>query len=124
MRIDKAGKTRLWWNQKEGETMSLEAIQKVTEIEKQMLEKRTAAEAEARMMIAEAEKRGEAMLQKMRNEAAESGKMLAMKAEDKAKERSAEIQRAAETESNTLREIANRHMDEAVEFIVGRVVNH
>ena len=104
--------------------MSLEAIQKVTEIEKQMLEKRTAAEAEARMMIAEAEKRGEAMLQKMRNEAAESGKMLAMKAEDKAKERSAEIQRAAETESNTLREIANRHMDEAVEFIVGRVVNH
>ena len=124
MRIDKAGKTRLWWNQKEGEAMSLEAIQKVTEIEKQMLEKRTAAEAEARMMIAEAEKRGEAMLQKMRNEAAESGKMLAMKAEDKAKERSTEIQRAAETESNTLREIANRHMDEAVEFIVGRVVNH
>lgn len=104
--------------------MSLEAIQKVSEIEKQMMEKRSSAEAEARTIIAEAEKRGVAMLQDMRNQAAEEGKKLAMRAEDKAAERSVEIQRAAETESNTLREIANQHMDEAVEFIVGRVVNH
>ena len=36
--------------------MSLEAIQKVSEIEKQMLEKKSEAEAEARAIIAEAVK--------------------------------------------------------------------
>ena len=104
--------------------MSLEAIQKVTEIEKRMLEQRNAAEAEARAIIAEAEKSGLAMLRKTREEAAENGKTLAMRAEDKAAEKTAQIQRAAETESDTLRKIADQHMDEAVEFIVGRVVNH
>ena len=104
--------------------MSLGAIQKVTEIEKRMLEQKNAAEAEARAIIAEAEKRGLAMLRKTREEAAENGKTLAMRAEDKAAEKTAQIQRAAEAESDTLRKIADQHMDEAVEFIVGRVVNH
>ena len=104
--------------------MSLEAVQKVTEIEKQMLERKSAAEAEARTIIAEAEKSGLAMLQKMRSEAVETGKALALRAEEKAMEKSAEIQRAAEAESNALREIAGQHMDEAVECSVGRVVNH
>lgn len=104
--------------------MSLEAIQKVSEIEKQMLEKKSEAEAEARAIIAEAEKNGFAMLQKMRSEAVEHGKTLAVRAEEKAMEKTAEIQRAAEAESNALREIADQHMSEAVEFIVERVVNH
>ena len=104
--------------------MSLEAIQKVSEIEKQMLEKKSEAEAEAQAIIAEAEKNGFAMLQKMRSEAVEHGKTLAVRAEEKAMEKTAEIQRAAEAESNALREIADQHMGEAVEFIVERVVNH
>ena len=104
--------------------MSLEAIQKITEIEKQMLEKKNEAEVEARAIITEAEKSGFAMLQKMRSEAVEYGKMLAVRAEERAMEKTAEIQRAAEAESNALREIADQHMDEAVEFIVERVVNH
>lgn len=104
--------------------MSLEAIQKVSEIEKQMLEKKSTAEMEARTIIDEAEKRGMAMLQNMRSQAVEEGKKLVIRAEENASKRSAEIQCAAEKESDALREIANQHMDEAVEFIVGRVVNH
>ena len=43
---------------------------------------------------------------------------------EKAAEKAAEIGRAAESESAALREAAGRNLEEAAEFIVGRVVNH
>ena len=104
--------------------MTLEAIERVTEVENQMRECRITAEAEARQLIANAERDGLAMLQKMRAEAAEKGKILLRQAEERAAERAAEIQRSAEVESAVLCSAANGRLEEAAEFIVGRVVSH
>ena len=60
----------------------------------------------------------------MRAGAAEDGKKLLRQAEEKAAGRAAEIGRAAEAESAALREAAGKHLEEAAEFIVGRVVKH
>ncbi|MCI8480498.1 MAG: hypothetical protein HFG08_06440 [Oscillibacter sp.] len=104
--------------------MSLEAIEKVTQVEVQNRERRAAAEAEAKKLVADAEKSGLALLQRTRDGAAESGRELLQQAEAKAAERAAEIDRTAEAEAAKLRETAEKHLAEAAEFIVGRVVKH
>lgn len=104
--------------------MSLESIQQVTELEKRMLEEKSAAEAEARALVAEAEKNGLALLTKTRSDAAASGRSLMVSAEERAAKRTAEIQRTAEAEADALRALAEQHMEEAVELIIGRVVSH
>ena len=103
--------------------MSLEAIQKVTEVEKQMQARKAAADAEARQVISAAEQDGLMCLQKVRAEAAEKGKLYLKDAEEKAEAKAAEIQSAIIAESNVLRQEAEKHLDEAAEFIVRRVVN-
>lgn len=104
--------------------MSLEAIEKIKQTEVENRERKAAAEAEARQMIADAERAGLALLQQARTNAAEHGKQLLQEAETRAAARSADIGAAAEKESVQLREAAEKHLDEAVEFIVGRVVKH
>ena len=104
--------------------MSLEAIERVTQVEQNSQERKTAAEAEARQIVADAERQGLALLQQVRADATEDGRKLLRKAEERAAEKAAEIGRAAESESAALREAAGRNLEEAVEFIVGRVVNH
>lgn len=103
--------------------MSLEAIRKVTEVETQMLERKAAAEVEARQIVTDAENRGARLLQQVRDEAAERGKIYLKEAESRAEEKAAEIQKRIFEESDELRRAAEKHLDEAVEFIVGRVVN-
>lgn len=104
--------------------MSLEAIEKVTQVENLGRERKTAAEAEARQIVADAERDGLALLQQVRADAAESGRELLRQAEAKAAERSAQISQTAEAAGAALRETAGKHLEEAAEFIVGRVVNH
>ena len=87
--------------------MSLEAIEKVTQVEAENKARKAAAEAEAQRIVADAEREGLALLQKARTDAAESGKELLRQAEAAA-----------------LRETAGQHLEEAAEFIVGRVVKH
>ena len=86
--------------------------------------RKAAAEAEAQRIVADAEREGLALLQKARTDAAESGKELLRQAEAKAAERAAEIDRASQAEAAALRETAGQHLEEAAEFIVGRVVKH
>ena len=104
--------------------MSLEAIEKVTQIEQQSQERKAAAEAEARRIVAEAEREGLALLQQTRAAAADKSRKLLREAEERAAEKAAEIDRAAEIDCAALQEAAGKHLDEAAEFIVGRVVNH
>ena len=104
--------------------MSLEAIEKVSQAETKNRERKAAAEAEAKQIIADAEREGLALLQRVRAEAADSGGALLKQAEAKAAERSAGIAAAAEAEAEALRKEAGRHLEEAAEFIVGRVVKH
>ena len=51
--------------------MSLEAIEKVTQVENEVRERRAAAEAEAKQLVADAEKEGQALLQRTRAAGAE-----------------------------------------------------
>lgn len=103
--------------------MSLEAIQKVTEVEKQMLERKAAAEAEAQQIVSDAENSGIRLLQKVRDESAEEGRAFLLEAERRAEGKAAEIQKVVLEESEELRKAAEKNLDEAVEFIIGRVVN-
>lgn len=104
--------------------MSLEAIEKVTQIEDQSRERKAAAEVEARQLVADAEREGLALLQQTRADAAEAGRQLLREAEERAAGKAAEISCAAEAESAALRQAADKHLDEAAEFIVGRIVKH
>lgn len=103
--------------------MSLEAIQKVTEVEKESKERKTAAEAEAKRILSDAERSGQALLLSTRAKAAEEGKALLQKAEERAKVCSDEIIKAAEAEGGALRDAAKTHLSETVALIVGKVVN-
>lgn len=103
--------------------MSLEAVQKVAEVEQKNKERRTAAEAEAKRLISEAERSGQALLKQTRTQEAEEAKVLLQQAEDRAKARSAEILKSAEAEGDALRNTAAAHLTEAAALIVGKVVN-
>ncbi len=104
--------------------MSLEAIEKVTQVETKNRERKAAAEAEAKQLIADAERDGLALLQQVRATAAHQGKQLMQQAEAKAAERARVITEKANGEGEALRGMANQHLEKAAEFIVGRVVNH
>ena len=104
--------------------MSLEAIEKVNALEAQLREQKAAAEAEARQIAADTEREGLALLEKTRADAVESGRQLLRQAEERAARQADEIKQAAEAVSAALREAAGRNLEEAAEFIVGRVVKH
>ena len=104
--------------------MSMEAIEKVTQVESLNRERKIAAEVEAKQMVADAEREGLALLQQVRENAADAGKAMLRQAEEKAAVRAEEIRKSAEAEATALRETAEKNLAEAVEFIVGRVVKH
>ena len=104
--------------------MSLEAIEKVTELETQMRERKAAAESEARQIAADAERDGIALLEKTRADAADRGRKLLKQAEERAAIRAKEIEAGAEAESFRQRQQAEARLKETAEFIVERVVKH
>ena len=104
--------------------MSLEVIEKVTQVENESRERRMAAEAEAKQIVADAEKEGQALLQRTRSAGAEAGRELLRQAEERAAEAAAKTAQAAEKDAAALREAAGKRLEAAAEFIVGRVVKH
>lgn len=103
--------------------MSLEAIEKINQVEKENQERRAAADAQAKQLVADAQRDGQALIQKTRTDAAEKGKEMLRQAEARAQERSAQISAEASAQGDALRAEAAKHLEEAAEFIVGRVVN-
>ncbi len=104
--------------------MSLEAIEKVSQAETKNRERKAAAEAEAKQIIADAEREGLALLQQARTDAEKEGKALLHEAEERAAARAEEISRNAAADAQALRQAAGLHLEQAAEFIVGRVVKH
>lgn len=102
--------------------MSMEAIRKVTEVEEKSRADKAEAEARVKKALSDAEREGEAQLQKARAAAAEQGKAMLKEAEERAAVKAAEIAAEAEKESDKLRAAAKRRLDEAADYIVGRVV--
>ena len=102
--------------------MTMEAIQKVTEIENKGRAEKADAESRVKQALSEAEREGASQLQKARKEAADRGKEMLRQAEARAAVAAAEIAKDAEGESARLRAEAKDRLDKAAEFIVGRVV--
>ncbi len=103
--------------------MSLEAIEKVTEVERKNKERRAAAETEAKQMLASAQRDGLALLEQIRaEEAAKGAELLRRQAEERAAQRSEQIAASAEAEGDALRRAAEGRLQAAAEFIVGRIV--
>ena len=107
--------------------MSLEAIKQVTETEESIQTHKAAAEAEARQIVADAEKAGQALVKQIDfqyEDGEEGSAFLVAAAEERAAARAAEIAQAAEQESARQRKQAEARMDAAAELIVERVVKH
>ena len=102
--------------------MSLEAIEKISQVEGTNRERKAAAEAEAKQIIANAERDGLALLEPMRAEEAAKGAELLRQAEERAAQRSEQIAASAEAEGDALRRAAEGRLQAASEFIVGRIV--
>ena len=102
--------------------MSLQAIEKIIETEQESKERRTAAQQQAKQLVADAERNGLALLSSVRSQADAEGKELLQKAEDRAKERSGVIQAEALKSAEALRTAAKSRLEDAAELIVGRVV--
>ena len=82
--------------------MPLEVIEKVTRAEADNRERRTAAEAQAKQIIADAQRDGLALLQQTREEAAARGRELLRQAEERAGAREEEIGRLAQRDAEAL----------------------
>lgn len=102
--------------------MPLEVIENITQVEAENRERKTAAEAKAKHIIADAQRDGLALLQQTRAAAADRGRELLRQAETRAEAKGDEISRAAQAEGETLRREAESRLDAAADLIVGRVV--
>lgn len=102
--------------------MTMEAIQKIVELEQRGRAEKADAENRVKQALAEAEQEGHALLLRTRREAAENGKELLRQAEERAARAAEEIAKRAQAESEALCASAKGRLDEAAEMIVGRVV--
>ena len=102
--------------------MSLEAMEKITEMEVEMGRRKTQAEQKARELKEAARAAGEALLVQVRREAEEEERALLAAAEQRAAQRCETLDRETEEKADTLRREGEKRLAEAVDFIVERVV--
>lgn len=102
--------------------MTMEAIQKVTELENKGRENKAEVENRIRQAIAESERQGAARLEEARLEINKKYKNLRRQSEARAEMAAGRIAQKAENDSDLLRAEAKSHLDEAADYIVGRVV--
>lgn len=103
--------------------MSTDAIKQVTETEDQVREDRIRAQAEAKTLVAKAEKEGqEALLQARRAAQAQARERMAQ-TEREAEARTQTVLEQYEQDCQALKNAAAEKLDEAAALIVRRVVN-
>jgi len=102
--------------------MTMEAIQKVTELENKGRENKAEVENRIRQAIAESERQGAARLEEARLEINKKYKNLRRQSEARAEMAAGRIAQKAENDSDLLRAEAKSRLDEAADYIVGRVV--
>ena len=103
--------------------MSLDAIKKISEAETAADAKRTAAQAEARQMVAKMEADGEAMIKAAREAAYEKTRLMALQARARGEQAAAQIRQRTALECENLDRTAAMRMDSAVKVITERIVN-
>ena len=103
--------------------MSFQDIKKVTQAEQDTWTKKAEAQAEARQIVAAAQKSGAAMVEQARSKAEEQVKTLMSKAEEAAKQQSEKTLAANAEACKAMRKQAETRLDKAADLIVRRVVN-
>ena len=101
--------------------MSLDAIQKVTEIEQNSRNRKADATAEAKRIVAEADRMGRQTVAQERAAAEEKVKAMMAEAENRAGERAKEAQAANAEACAALKERARPQLDRAADLIVEKV---
>ena len=102
--------------------MSLEAIQKVTEAEQAARERRAEA-AEAKHIVADAERAGRQLVQDRRAQAEQEAKAMLAEAEVQAEKKAERTRADNDAACEALKQGARKHLDKAAALIVGRVGN-
>lgn len=106
---------------KEVRNMSLDAIQKVTEIEQDSRNRKVEAIAEAKRIVAEADRMGRQTVAQERAGAEEKVKAMMAEAEARAGERAKAAQAANVEACAALKERARPQLDRAADLIVEKV---
>lgn len=99
------------------------AIQEVAKVEEESRIKLSEADAEVKKLTEDAEEEGQALLRQIRAGAVEDGKKKMRQAEENAAKKAESIALEARNEGDALRKIAEKNLERAAEFIVGRVVS-
>ena len=102
--------------------MSLKAIREIQNVEETMDQQRSEARAKAQRLIAEAEREGRELLKRGREDSAKKTAEVIKASEERAEARRAEILSAAEKDCAALKAGAEAKLAQAVQMILGRVV--
>lgn len=103
--------------------MSFQDIQKVTETEQSVRAKKAEAQAEAKQIIAAAQRSGAAVVEETRAKAEAEVKTLMAQAEELAARQSKETMAANDAACQAMRTQAEQRLEQAADLIVRRVVN-
>ena len=103
--------------------MSFQDIKKVTETEQNTWAKKAEAQAEAKQIVAGAQKAGVALVEEARAKADEQIRELMAQAEELAGQQSKETLAANDAACQAMRRQAQGRLDQAADLIVRRVVN-
>lgn len=103
--------------------MSFQDIQKVTETEENLRQKKAEAQVEAKQIIAAAQRSGIAMKEEARANAEMQVRSLLAEAEVLAQQQSKETLAANDAACQTMRARAEERLEQAADLIVRRVVN-
>ncbi len=101
--------------------MSLDAIQKVTEIEQSSRSRKADAAAEAKRIVAEAERMGRQLAAQTRAGAEEKVKTMMSEAEARADQRAGQLRAEHTAACAALKERARPNLDRAADLIVEKV---
>ena len=102
--------------------MSLKAIREIQNVEETMDQRRAEAGAEAQWLIPGADRGGRELLKRGREDSAKKTAEVMKASEERAEARRAEILSAAEKDCAALKAGAEAKLAQAVQMIVGRVV--
>ena len=104
--------------------MGIHAVEKVTESESQAKVLRDQAAAECKQKLIAAQRAAQQELEQARVEAEAKAKQMMQDAEVQAAQTTARVLEQAGEACELLKQNARTHLDEAVQLIVERVVNH
>lgn len=107
---------------KGGETMSLNVLEQITATEKQCKANLEAAQAAARKLLADTDKQGKASVEQAKEHAESEVAKMMQRADESAAKIVAEIAQETKQEQAAIRSGAERHLEAAASFIVGRIV--